>query len=268
MKTTGAYTLITGASMGLGKEMAIECARRGRNLILVALPGRNLEQLCQELRYTFGIHAVAIECDMTDEQALYGMVRDILSKYPVDRLINNAGIGGAGRFDETTPEYLDRIIHLNIRATTILTRLMLPELKLHEKACILNVSSVAAFGPLPYKSVYPASKAFIYSFSRSLSRELRGTGVRVTVVAPGPMVTNPEVAMRLISQGAIGRIGLLTPGEISRLALDGAEKGNEVIVPGLVSKLNRFLIWLFPTSWNLSLMDRILRKELTEKAKI
>lgn len=268
MKTSEKYTLITGASMGLGKEMAIECARRGRNLILVALPGRNLKQLCDELERSFGILAIARECDLTSEQELNDLVKEIITNYSVDQLINNAGVGGTARFEESTPEYLDRIIHLNIRATTMMTRMMLPELKAHNKSLIMNIASVAAFGPLPFKTIYPASKAFIYSFSRSLSTELRGTGVQVVVVTPGPIVTNPDVAMRIIKQGALGRIGLLTAGNITRLALDGAEKGKEVIVPGFMNRLNRFVGWLTPESWRLSLMDKVLQKELSEQVKI
>lgn len=268
MKTSETYTLITGASMGLGKEMAIECARRGHNLVLVALPGRNLHHLCEELELTFKVKAVAIECDLTNEEALSELGRDVLANYSVDQLINNAGVGGTARFDEISQEYLDRIIHLNIRATTMLTRMMLPELKSHNKALILNVASVAAFGPLPFKTIYPASKAFIYSFSRSLSRELRKTGVRVVVVTPGPIVTNPDVAMRIIKQGMLGRIGLLTAGRITRLALDGAAKGKEVIVPGFMNRVNRFLIRWTPESWRLSLMDNVLQRELSEQVKI
>jgi short-subunit dehydrogenase len=265
MKTTANYTLITGASMGLGKEMAIECARRGRNLILVALPGRNLGELCAELEYTFGIQATARECDLTDEIALREMAEEILADYSVDQLINHAGVGGTERFEAASAEYLDRIIHLNVRATTMLTHIMLPSLKKHNRALIMNISSVAAFGPLPFKTIYPASKAFIYSFSRSLARELRHTGVRVVVVTPGPIITNPDVAMRIISQGFLGRIGLLTAGQITRLALDGAEKGKEVIVPGFSNRLNRFLARVTPESWRLSLMDKVLQKELALK---
>jgi short-subunit dehydrogenase len=268
MKTSEKYTLITGASMGLGKEMAVESARRGHNLILVALPGRNLVQLCQELEFEFGIRAVARECDLTDEKALTELAAEILSDFSVDQLINNAGVGGTARFEDTSTEYLDRIIHLNIRATTMLTRLMLPELVKHKKALILNVASVAAFGPLPFKTIYPASKAFIYSFSRSLGRELRGTGVKVVVVTPGPIITNTDAAIRIIRQGALGRIGLLTAGEITRLALDGAEKGREVIVPGFMNRFNRFLIKWIPETWRLSLMDKVFQKELSEQAKI
>jgi short-subunit dehydrogenase len=264
MKSQERYTLITGASMGLGRELAIECARRGRNLFLVALPGRNLPLLCKELERRFGIRAISQECDLTDERVLDELVHAVTSGYSVDALINNAGVGGTYRFEESAPGYLDTIIHLNIRATTMLIRLLLPELRSHPRAMIINVASVAAFGPLPYKTIYPASKAFIYSFSRSLSRELRGTGVHVAVVTPGPIVTNPDVAMRIIKQGALGRMGLLTAGQIARLALDGAEKGKEVIVPGIMSRVNRFLLHWFPEPWRLALMSRVLEKELKD----
>jgi len=265
MKSIENYTLITGASMGLGKEFAIEFARRGRNLILVALPGRNLSQLCEEIALTFGVKAIANECDLTDEKALLQMASEISSEYSIDQLINNAGIGGTAAFENISIEYLEKIIHLNVRATTLLTRLMLPSLKEHEKALIMNIASVAAFGPLPFKTVYPASKAFIYSFSRSLGRELRKTGIKVVVVTPGPIVTNPDVAMRIIKQGALGRIGLLTAGQIAHIAIEGAVNGEEVIVPGFMNRLNRFLTRFTPESWRLSMMDKVLQKELIVK---
>ena len=268
MKSKKNYTIITGASMGLGKELAIECARRGRNLILIALPGRNLHQLCDELERSYNVCAVSRECDLTDKESLDNLIEEIISSYSIDQLINNAGIGGAQRFDESSPEHLDKIIHLNIRATTMLTRMLIPELKKNKKSLVLNVASVAAFGPLPFKTIYPASKAFIYSFSRSLSHELRGTGVQVVVLTPGPIVTNPDVAMRIITQGTLARIGLLTAGKISRLALNGAERGKQVIVPGIMSRINRFLLRWLPESWRLKLMSRVLQKELTDQLEV
>ena len=265
MKTKEKYTLITGASTGLGKELAIESARRGRNLILVALPGRNLPKLCEELVRSFGIRAESRECDLTDERRLNELINELLSNFSIDRLINNAGIGGSKRFEESSPDYLDRIIQLNIRATIMLCRMLLPELKAYKKALILNVSSVAAFGSLPYKTIYPASKSFIYSFSRSMSRELREIGIHVAVLTPGPIMTNPDVAMRIISQGMLARIGLLTAGQIARIALDAVEKEKEVIVPGIMSRLNRFLLHWIPESWRLTLMSKVFQKELALK---
>ncbi len=134
MKTNENYTLITGASMGLGKEMAIAFARKGRNLVLVALPGQNLSQLCGEISLAFGVKTVAKECDLTDETALFKLADDILTNYSIDQLINNAGVGGTAAFETSSIEYLERIINLNVRATTLLTRLILPSLKEQKKA--------------------------------------------------------------------------------------------------------------------------------------
>jgi short-subunit dehydrogenase len=263
MKTTTAYTLITGASMGLGKEMAIECARRGRNLILVALPASGLQELCSELRGTYRVRIFSYDCDMTDETALGNLGRWVKENFSVDQLINNAGIGGTRKFEDVSEEYLDRIIHLNIRATTMMTCMMLPLLKRHDKALIMNVSSLAAFGPLPFKTIYPASKAFIYSFSRGLSRELKGTGVRVVVVAPGPFISNADVASRIGKQGILARLGVLTTGEISRQAFSGADHGHEVIVPGIWNKFNRNLMRWVPEKFRLSLMASVFKRELS-----
>jgi len=262
MKTSENYTLITGASMGLGKEMALECARRGKNLLLVALPGSGLQDLCNEIRSKFDSIVVGYECDLTDEPGLEKMAQWMNSNFSIDCLVNNAGTGGTRKFEDASIEYLDRIIHLNIRATTILTHLMLPELKRHEKALIINVSSLAAFGPLPYKTIYPASKAFIYSFSRGLSRELRGTGVKVVVVAPGPFASNPDVTRRIMKQSFVARLGVLTSREITLRILSGAERGENVIVPGIMNRLNQFLIRFTPESLRLSLMDKVLKREL------
>jgi short-subunit dehydrogenase len=256
------FTLITGGSTGLGRELAIAYARRHTNLILVALPGRNLQQLCTELELMFGIRAIGIECDLANETALEEMAAYVKQNFSVNQLVNNAGIGGTLRFTEATRESLDKIIHLNIRTTTMLTHFLLPELMLHPRALILNIASMAAFGPVPYKTITPASKAFIYSFSRSLSRELKGTGVRVVVTNPARMITNPEVTLGIIKQGIWGKIGFLTTARVADLVLSGVAKGKEVIVPGCINKLNRLFTRWLPESLMLTLLERALRKEL------
>jgi hypothetical protein len=263
MTTDVSYTVITGASMGLGREMAKECAKRGRNLILVALPDSGLKSLCNELTEAFKVRVFCYECDLTDETALENLSKWIKGNFSVDQLINNAGVGGTRKFEDVTPEYLDCIIHLNIRATTMLTYQLLPLLKMHSSALILNVSSLAAFGPLPYKTIYPASKAFIYSFSRGLSRELRKTGVKVVVVAPGPFISNLDVASRIRKQSLLGKLGVLSTLEITRQALSGAEHGQEVIVPGLWNKFNKYLMRWVPENMRLAFMEGVFKRELT-----
>lgn len=172
-------------------------------------------------------------------------------------------MGGTVAFDASSIEYLDNIIQLNIRALSMLTRMLVPELKSHPQAYILNVSSMAAFSPIPYKTVYPASKAFVTSFSRSLNRELKGTSVRVAVVHPGPIMTNPDVTLRIIRQGSAGKIGLLRACEIARIAVDGIRKGKEIIVPGIMNKFNLLLIRIVPQNIRIGVVARVIRREIS-----
>jgi short-subunit dehydrogenase len=266
METKIICTLITGASSGLGRELAIECAKRKMNLVLIALPGRNLKEFCEQLSNSYPIQAYAYEGDLTDKEYIHAVIEEILTNYSINFLINNAGIGGTVPFHEASVDYLDKIIQLNIRATSILTRLLLAELKLHEKAYILNISSMAAFSPIPYKTIYPASKAFIYSFSRGLSEELKGTSVKVVVLNPGPILTNPDVILRIMKQGFFGKIGVLSAGTISRIALSGILEGKCVIIPGFFNNFNHWLMKFFPESFRLRILRNVIHREI-ENAK-
>ena len=173
------YTIITGASCGLGKELAMECARRGRNLLLTALPGENVRQVGAQLADQYNIDVIAFEADLTKTEEIADLAKLINENYEVDMLINNAGLGGALPFLEASPQYIEQIILLNMYALVMLTRFLLPNLKRQENGYILNIASLAAFSPMPFKTVYPASKAFVYSFSRGLDAELKGTGISV-----------------------------------------------------------------------------------------
>lgn len=259
------YTVITGASTGLGKEFAIACAERGRNLILVALPGRNLVLLGRVLEREYGIRAVVYETDLTDREAVYELASSILRNYRVDFLINNAGTGGTQVFEESSTRYLENIVSLNIMSLALLTRLFINELKSHEHAYILNVSSMAAFSPIPFKTIYPASKAFVANFSRSLRQELATTGVRVAVLHPGPILTNPDVALRIVRQGSAGKVGLLPAKEIAQLGIDGVISGREVIIPGIMNKMNRILIAIVPSGIRMNMLSRVISREIEEK---
>ncbi len=266
--STACYTLITGASSGLGREMAIECASQGRNLILVALPGRNLDVFCDLLQMEYGIIARYYERDLTNSEEIHTMVKDILKKYRVNFLINNAGIGGTSPFSESSPEFLEKIIRLNITAVSLLTRLLLTELKSHPEAHIINVSSMAAFSPFPFKTIYPASKAFIASFSRSLGEELKDTSVNVGVLHPGPILTNPDVIVRIIRQGKNGKRGLLPARTLARMAINGVRNGKHVIVPGFANKVNRLLMTTLPSKIIVPLLSKAMIKEIRESRKV
>ncbi len=257
------YTVITGASCGLGRELAIACAGEKRNLLLVALPGRNLPLFCERLEKEFGIKAHAFETDLSKRESIENFIASMDGKYPVNFLINNAGIGGTVAFETSSPDYLESIMLLNMRATVLLTRLLLPELKRHPGAHILNVSSMAAFSPLPFKTVYPATKAFISSFSRSLNQELKGTNVCVSIVHPGPMTTNADVTRRILLQGSSGKAGLLMASEVARISLKAIRKGREMIIPGFMNRFSLLLMRVVPYVIRMRILLPVFRKEIT-----
>jgi short-subunit dehydrogenase len=261
---SNAFTLITGASTGLGKEIALECARRGRSVILVALPGRDLPGLAEQLERRYGIEAIAVEVDLTAPGVVRGLVQEVLSRHAIDALINNAGIGGTAEVALAEVDYLDAMIMLNVRSTVMLTRLLLPELLRHPQAFILNVSSAAAFRPMAYKAVYAASKSFIKNFSQALREELRGGPVSVSVISPGPMITNFSVARRIAKQGLIVKLSLMSAKDVAHLAVEGMLAKKALMVPGWLNKLYYTLMKIIPYNWGIRLIAKGTRRELRE----
>lgn len=262
-KSQKKYALVTGASRGIGKAMAYELASRKINLLLVSLKDEGLDNLCAEIRDEYGVDAHYFETDFYKYESVYDVANWAISNYHPSILINNAGIGGTRAFDSVSPEYIDAIIQVNIRATSLLTRLLLPELKKHEKAYILNVASMAAFSPFAYKTVYPASKAFVYSFSEGLREELKGTKVFVSVIHPGPVKTNADVTARIEKQGVLGRLGQVSPQELANIAIRQLFNKDPFILPGILNKINWFLMILIPNTWKLTILSRVVRKEIS-----
>ncbi|MFH1297186.1 MAG: SDR family NAD(P)-dependent oxidoreductase [Bacteroidota bacterium] len=262
------YTLITGSSSGLGKEMAIECAEQGMNVILVALPGRNLDVLCELLEKEYGIIARYYEVDLSSRKAIIKLVEDLLKHYRINFLINNAGIGGTLPFDESTVDYIERIIQVNITAVSLLSRLLVSELLKHPESYILNVSSMAAFSPFPYKTIYPASKAFVSNFSRSLGQELKDTSVNVGVLHPGPILTNPDAIVRIIKQGANGRRGLLPARKLARIGITGVKRGKRVMIPGMGNIINWLMMTKLPPFIVMPTLSRVIVKEIKKEKQV
>lgn len=259
---TKKYTLITGASTGLGKQLATECAKRGRNLILTALPGEQVEELSIHLSEKYSIVVKSFETDLTENSAIEKLAKSIIEKYEIDMLINNAGVGGTKSFLDATPGYIDQIVLLNMRATVLLTRLLLPTLKKQEKAHILNIASMASFGPMPFKTVYPASKAFVYSFSRGLSAELRGTGVVVSVAHPGGMKTNAEVTERIENHSKLIQATTLSAEKVAQICIRQLLKDDELIIPGFMNKVSWLVLKIIPVWLRLNIMRNSLQNEM------
>lgn len=258
------YALITGASRGLGKEIAYELAKRKFNLLLVSLKNEGLHDLCRELSRQYQIKTESFETDLCESQSVFDVAEWAMSKGNIVILVNNAGIGGTMAFDDASIHYIDSIIQINIRATSLLTRLLLPTLKRNDHAYILNVSSMASFSPIAYKTVYPASKAFIWSFSKGLAEELKNTGVHVRVLSPGPMRTNSDVTMRIENQSFLGRLGVTTTKETARIAIERLFNRNMLIIPGFFNKINWALSKLVPLPIRLMVVSKVMKKDLNK----
>jgi short-subunit dehydrogenase len=236
------YTLITGASEGLGKAMAIECAGRKMNLVLVALPGLELYHLADFLQRSFDVKVVAIAKDLSDENSSVEIFRFLREQdIHINILINNAGVGNTQFFEDVNFPVFEKQIRLNILATTSLTYHLLPILKENTPAYILNVGSLACFFTLPRKQVYGGTKSFIYFFSKSLRMELEEKNISVTVLCPGGINSNPRQIMLNRTGTWITQLSLMDPEHVAPLAIDGLLRKKAVIIPG---RLNRFFLVL------------------------
>jgi short-subunit dehydrogenase len=251
------FTVITGASQGLGKSFAEECAIRGRALVLAALPHTGLVEVARWIALVHGVRVHALEIDLTSDDGPARLARFVEENgLAVDTLINNAGVGFNGRFGESEPARNETTIRLNMLALVTLTRLLLPALRRSGRAHVLNVASLAAFFPMPWLPVYSSSKSFVFAFSLALREELRGTGVSVSVVCPNGIRTNRGARELIAQQGLAGRLTCQYPEQVARAALRGLLAGRAVIVPGAVNRCIRFASGLVPRSVAMGVITR------------
>lgn len=241
-KIKNTYTLITGASEGLGKALAIECACCKMNLILVALPGPELHSLADFISRKYFVGVLCIEKDLSSESACVELFNEVDAlDLSVNMLINNAGIGSTVSFDEGSIHLFEKQIRLNVLATTLITRLFIDMLKGNSPSYILNVGSMASFFCLPKKPVYGATKSFIYSFSKTLRKELKKDKVNVSVLCPGGMNSNPAITLMARTGNLLTRLSIMNPEDVAPIALNGLLKKKEIIIPGRWNRI--FLIW-------------------------
>jgi short-subunit dehydrogenase len=263
MNKDSPYTLITGASQGIGRALSNECAKRNRNLLLVALPDSGLPDLARELKSVFNIDVEYLESDLT-ERDCHEKVHEFAETrgIAVNTLINNAGIGWNGIFENMMPSEIDQMIMLNLRATTLLTHIFIPDLLKFPVSYILNICSMASLVPLPGKSIYAATKAFIMFFSKALQSELSGRGVNITSVLPYGVLTNHVVKERISKSGFMARKAVMKPEDVARISLDGMVKGKKIIIPGSVGKAIYYAGFFTPQGLVLAMMEREIRKAL------
>ena len=259
------YTLVTGSSSGIGKEIALYCASLGMNILHVALPGTGLKDINDTLIDRYNINSDYLEVDLSEldgPEKVFNWVTE--KKYKVNFLVNNAGMAGTCVFEESTLKYLDDRILVNMRALVLLTRLFIPLLKKNHKSYILNVGSLSAFYSIPYKSLYAASKAFVVNISKALKSELRQTGILISVVCPNGVRTNPGTNYRIDAHGMKGKLTSVSSREVARLSIDKTLKGKFLIIPGRIN----YLLYLTSKIIPYWIQEKILLKEFQKEVKV
>jgi short-subunit dehydrogenase len=240
-----AFTLVTGASAGIGLELARQAAADGRDLILVARNAGGLQTLADELRRKVTVHVMPADLSQPGAaQRVYDKVVSLGAA--VDCLINDAGFGDHGPFVDSDLGTQERMIAVNIGALTALTRLFLPPMVARQRGQILNVASVTGFLPGPLMSVYFATKHYVLAFSEGLAEELRGGGVSVTALCPPPVRTSFSGSAQISSRSYMATTKT-TPAEVARYGYAAMKRGIAVSVYSPAYKfLTSFLIRMTP----------------------
>lgn len=253
---SGSWALVTGASGGIGLELARLLAAEGSSVILVARSGARLEEVAGELRERHGVRTRVEALDLADPDGPERLARSLEDAGIRPRtLVNNAGFGDFGPFHEAPAGRLEGMVALNVAALTRLTRRFLPGMVRAGDGRVLNVASTAAFQPGPLMAVYYATKAYVLSLSEALAEELRDTGVTVTCLCPGPTDTGFQARAEMEDSGLL-RLGLSDARSVARRGLSGLERGERVVVPGLMNRLGALLVRFTPRR----LVTRIVRE--------
>jgi uncharacterized protein len=237
--------LVTGASGGIGEALARGLAARGHDLVLVARTEAKLRALADELAATHGARTSVLAVDLAAPQAVASIVEQLAGRR-IDVLVNNAGFGDFGPFTEADPAKISQMVQLNVATLTDLTRALLPAMVAANAGRVLNVASTAAFMPGPLMAVYYATKAYVLSFSEAVNEELRGIGVTVTALCPGPVATGFQQGADMATSKLVKGKQLMTADECAALALKGMQRGKPVVVTGAMNKLQAFSPRLMP----------------------
>jgi len=259
-----ATALITGASAGIGEAVARELASRGHGVTLVARREDRLRDLAAELKAERGIRAEPIAADLTDAAARDRLANRIEELgLEVEILFNNAGFGGSGHVASSDRERLISMVRVNCEALLDFQARYIPPMVGRGRGAVINVASTAAFQPIPGTATYAATKAFVLSLSEAVHEELKGTGVTVTAVCPGPVKTEFAQAAGLEqAEDQVPGFIWMSPEEVARAALGAAEKGKRAIVPGLLNRAGALTGQHAPRAIALPVVKRVWRQAL------
>ncbi|MFM7544223.1 MAG: SDR family NAD(P)-dependent oxidoreductase [Ignavibacteria bacterium] len=231
------YALITGASSGIGLELAHIMAREGHHLILSARNVLALEELAETLKASHAIEVHVIPCDLSDSRSAVGLHAAIKERnLTIDCLVNNAGFGLLGEFKDMEEDMLHRMIELNCSSLMSLSRLFMDDL-ISTKGRILNIASVAAFYSGPLMAVYYATKAFVVSFSEALNFELRNHGVSVTAHCPGPTHSNFQERAGMHNATLFKLLPVPSSKIVAEHAYKAMMKRTSLAIHGLINRL-------------------------------
>jgi short-subunit dehydrogenase len=258
------WTVITGASSGIGAELARVFAARGYALVLIARRHERLEALAEEIQRAHNIPVEVMALDLEDREApqdLVEMLRD--QNIQVHTLVNNAGFGLRGNFATLPFERQVAMIDLNVTALTVLSRLMLPGMLERGRGGILNVASTAAFQAGPNMAVYYATKAYVLSLSEALHEEAKPRGVTVTALCPGPTESEFSATADLETSKRFKQ-GAMSAAEVARIGVDGYEAGRSIVVPGAANRLGAIGAKLLPRAMIRKIAGTIQRGEVTK----
>jgi short-subunit dehydrogenase len=259
-----AYTLITGASSGIGEVFARKLAAKKHDLVLVARSEKKLHELCDELMLAHKVTAHYVALDLSEQGADARLFEETgKHKMEIDWLINNAGFGSFGDFAQLPLERELEMIDLNVRTLVALTHRYLPQMRERKRGTIINVSSAISFQPVPYMSTYAATKAFVTAFTESIAAENRPYGIQITVLCPGMTDTNFFAASKIEELNKVK--GMQTPEQVVDAALRGVGRKKTLVISGLMNKLAAYASTITPNSLITSMVAKVLRDKATVK---
>jgi short-subunit dehydrogenase len=248
--------IVTGASSGIGEEFARILVGRGYQVVLVA----RSEDRLQELAESLGPQAHPLPADLSDRGARADLTDRVagLGLVP-DVLVNNAGLSTLGLVAKSIPEQELNLVEVDVAAVVDLCSRFLPGMVDRKRGAVLNVASIAAFGPLPGQAAYGAAKAFVLSYTHSLRGELRGTGVSATALCPGPVDTGFGAAAGFSkeeAESALPQVMWIPADQVARAGIDGLAEGRAVVVPGLLNRVASALFRVAPPELLLPVLSR------------
>lgn len=257
----GSTALVTGASSGLGIEFAGQLAGRGYDLVLLARSRDRLEEVAERMRSVHGVKADVVVQDLAEPDAARRVAGELVERgLHVDLLVNNAGFGTCGRFEEIDPQREHDLMMVNVVALVDLTHALVPGMLKRGSGAVLNVGSTAGYQPSPYLSVYSATKTFVLNFSLALRQEYGGRGIKVTALCPGPVETAFFEVIGTRNAAVAG--GFTLPEPVVRAALKALDRDRAYVTPGLGNALMAHLTPRRPRTLVAWVGERICRKVL------